>query len=411
MQGFSWEFKKEVLPNGITLWTLEAPWINFFQYRFLFERGSLDNPVGLEGLFHLFEHQMVKVCSQPIGNVPQYFLSKGCYINAHTALDHICVWGMILDVYRDELEPLMWEVITTPDLSQHLEEEKQIILRGEIAVSSAKPQLRHHQAEIRSHLIGELAYQGIAESVLGTEESLAKVGAEDMHATWSQTRQALSHVIIAGRDLQSVRDKIAQLPAYSGCRSMPLLTMPKNSLFEVPYSRRELGGEIDPSAEVRAHWVMPARNWREWACQKVIATVLDSECIRTLRTEWALAYHVDVGGSSVIPMWAQRHVAVKLQPKDVGQVAEYFQRHLSSDLPASIDNILAIKQRTVDENSRRDYSVLGFTDGAGDDLEKLREPCPPPQYQEILKSLTLAEIVSCWENCFRDKYQLITILP
>src|SRR6185312_1327228 len=175
-----------VLPNGLP----DAESVSLGVYAMV---GSRSEPEHLSGLAHVVEHMVFKGAgARDTRQIAESIEDVGGIINAWTARDQTVFYGRTLAKDAPLLAELIADFLRAPHLNEdHLEHEKAVILSELGEVVDSPDDLVH------DHLF-EAAFgaQPLGRSVLGCEETLSAITAQDCRA-WIRDELVPSRLILS----------------------------------------------------------------------------------------------------------------------------------------------------------------------------------------------------------------------
>ena len=182
-----------VLSNGLTVAVDPVPAAESVALGVYAMVVSRSEPEHLNGLSHVVEHMVFKGAgSRDTRQIAEAIEDVGGIINAWTARDQTVFYGRTLAKDAPLLAELVADFLRVPHLNdEHLEREKTVIL-SELGEATDSPDDLVHD-----HLF-EAAFDGqpLGRSVLGREETLAAITAEDCRA-WLRDELVPSRLILS----------------------------------------------------------------------------------------------------------------------------------------------------------------------------------------------------------------------
>jgi predicted Zn-dependent peptidase len=175
--------------------------------------GAAHEPEGLEGISHFLEHMFFKGTSRyPVGEMDGLVKEMGGYNNAATSLEntHYFIvapsrhFELALNLLADHLRDL-----TLPE--EELNREREVV-KEEINRKEDSPGGKLYS------LLSETALAGTpyGHSVLGTRESLDRIGRQEMQAHWRRHYNAGNTVLALAGDVEPETALRAVLQAFAG---------------------------------------------------------------------------------------------------------------------------------------------------------------------------------------------------
>ena len=182
-----------VLSNGLTVAVDPLPTAESVALGVYAMVGSRSEPEHLNGLAHVVEHMVFKGAGKrDTRQIAESIEDVGGIINAWTARDQTVFYGRTLAKDAPLLAELIGDFLRAPHMDEaHLEREKAVILSELGEVVDSPDDLVH------DHLF-EAAFGGqpLGRSVLGSEETIRAITAEDCRA-WIRDELVPSRLILA----------------------------------------------------------------------------------------------------------------------------------------------------------------------------------------------------------------------
>ena len=182
-----------VLPNGMTVAADPLPGAESVALGVYAMVGSRSEPEHLNGLAHVVEHMVFKGAgARDTRQIAEAIEDVGGIINAWTARDQTVFYGRTLGKDAPLLAELIADFLRAPHLhDEHLEREKLVILSelGEV-VDSPDDLVHDHLFE------ASFDNQPLGRSVLGREETLSAITADDCRA-WLRDELVPSRLILS----------------------------------------------------------------------------------------------------------------------------------------------------------------------------------------------------------------------
>ena len=182
-----------VLSNGLTVAVDPLPGAESVALGVYGMVGSRSEPAHLSGLAHVVEHMVFKGAgSRDTRQIAEAIEDVGGIINAWTARDQTVFYGRTLARDAPLLAELIADFLRNPHFKdEHLEREKAVILSELGEVTDSPDDLVH------DHLF-EAAFenQPLGRSVLGCEQTLASIAAEDCR-NWIRDEMVPSRLILS----------------------------------------------------------------------------------------------------------------------------------------------------------------------------------------------------------------------
>ncbi|MGE5561855.1 MAG: M16 family metallopeptidase [Bacillota bacterium] len=278
-----------VLSNGLTVAVDPLPGAESVSLGVYAMVGSRSEPEHLNGLAHVVEHMVFKGAgSRDTRQIAEAIEDVGGIINAWTARDQTVFYGRTLAKDATLLAELIADFLRAPHMDEeHLEREKAVILSelGE-AIDSPDDVVHDHLFE------ASFDAQPLGRSVLGREETLRSITAEDCRA-WIRDELVPSRLIFSasgkvepGEILRLAERLFGDMENWPG----------------VPIGRAEFTGGVrnDRREFEQAHWCLglpgiAASDPRLPALSIFVQAIgggMSSRLFQQLREERGLAYSV-----------------------------------------------------------------------------------------------------------------------
>ena len=278
-----------VLPNGFTVAVDPLPGAESVALGVYAMVGSRSEPEHCNGLAHVVEHMVFKGAgSRDTRQIAEAIEDVGGVINAWTARDQTVFYGRTLGKDAALLAELIADFLRAPHLEEeHLERERAVIL-SELGEATDTPDDLVHD-----HLF-EAAFEGqpLGRSVLGCEETLGRITAEDCR-NWLRDELIPSRLILSasgkvdpGQILKLAERLFGDMEDWPG----------------VPIGRAEFTGGVrnDRREFEQAHWCLglpgfPASDPRQPALSLFVQALgggMSSRLFQELREDRGLAYSV-----------------------------------------------------------------------------------------------------------------------
>jgi len=277
------------LGNGLTVAVDPLPGAESVSLGLYAMVGSRSEPENCSGLAHLVEHMVFKGAgSRDTRQIAEAIEDVGGVINAWTARDQTVFYGRTLGKDAALLAELIADFLRAPHLEEeHLERERAVIL-SELGEATDTPDDLVHD-----HLF-EAAFEGqpLGRSVLGCEETLGRITAEDCR-NWLRDELIPSRLILSasgkvdpGQILKLAERLFGDMEDWPG----------------VPIGRAEFTGGVrnDRREFEQAHWCLglpgfPASDSRQPALSLFVQALgggMSSRLFQELREDRGLAYSV-----------------------------------------------------------------------------------------------------------------------
>lgn len=180
------------LPNGLTLLGQPMPDAALAACCFFVRTGSRDEPPAVSGVSHFLEHMVFKGTERRTGaEIDRAFEELGAEHNAATSIEYTYYWARILGENLLPTVDLLADMLRPRLDPADLDAERKVILE-EIARSHDVP----NRVLMRALYEGFFAGHPLANSVLGSPESIAAMTAPAMRAYW-QRHYGAANIVFA----------------------------------------------------------------------------------------------------------------------------------------------------------------------------------------------------------------------
>jgi predicted Zn-dependent peptidase len=205
----STDFFTHRLPNGLTLLGQHMPDVSSVACSFYVKAGARDEQPALSGVSHFLEHMVFKGTATRTGpDIDRTFEELGAEHNAGTSTEYTYYWAKVLGENLVPTIDLLADMMSPCLAPADLDAERSVILQ-EIARGEDVPD----RVLMRALLEGFFAGHPLANSVLGSRESIGAMTVEGMRDYWQRHYGAENILFsIAGNfDWPAVCDQIERL--------------------------------------------------------------------------------------------------------------------------------------------------------------------------------------------------------
>ncbi len=186
------EFKKRQLDNGLVIIGELNKAAKSAAVGFFVRTGARDENGQINGVSHFLEHMLFKGTEKLSAfEVNEAFDSKGAKFNAYTGEENTVFFASVLPEYLTEISRL-WSQLLRPALRDDDFSMEKNVIKQEIAMYKDQPEF-DVMDRCRKLYFGE---HPCGNSVLGTEESIDKLTAEQMRG-YFQSRYAPNNIVLA----------------------------------------------------------------------------------------------------------------------------------------------------------------------------------------------------------------------
>ncbi len=203
-------FEHHQLDNGLNIVSETDPAAHTASVGFFVRAGSRDEPSEIMGVSHFLEHMVFKGTRRRTAeDVNREFDEIGANYNAYTSQESTVFFGQVLPEVLDRAVDLLGDLMRPALRDEDFEVEKQVILE-EIGMYEDRPAFRL-QDELIEKYFGN---HPLAHRVLGTQETIKGLSAEQMRGYFQQRYGPDSIVVAAAGNLDFKR-LIAQVEALA----------------------------------------------------------------------------------------------------------------------------------------------------------------------------------------------------
>lgn len=172
-------FRKEVLPNGLTVIAKQVTATPIAAVYLWVRAGSVCESPEINGISHFFEHMFFKGTEKRgVGEMDRAIKELGGYNNAFTGFEYTAYYAVVPAESFTTAFEILYDAVTCSKFDpEEIERERQVI----------KEEIRRHEDNPRSKLFTEFLgtmFQDLpyGRPILGTEASLDRIGREDFLA-------------------------------------------------------------------------------------------------------------------------------------------------------------------------------------------------------------------------------------
>ena len=281
--------KLTALPSGLRVATRTMPGIETAAIGLFAEAGSRHEEARLNGIAHLYEHMVFKGAGgRSARAISEAIEDVGGDLNACTDRDGTSFTASVLAEHVPLAVELISDMILAPHFSAaELEREKDVVLQ-ELGEARDTP----NDIIFDELWSAAFADQALGRPVLGCEESIAAVTADDLHAWRSQRYRAGSLTLIAAGKVD--HDALVAL-AEERFAALP------QGVIDSPEPGRFTGGvRVGRGRADQAHlalgWSAPAQRDADYFAARFFSDAvgggMSSRLFQELREERGLAYSV-----------------------------------------------------------------------------------------------------------------------
>lgn len=165
------QFKKTILPQGITVVSETIPHVKSFSLGFWFNVGSRDESVEDNGITHFIEHMLFKgTKKRSPRRIANDIEAYGGYLNAFTSKEHTCYYGRGLSKYIERTFDVLADMVQNPAFKEsEIKKEAGVVIDELYDIEDSPEELIFDKLEENI-----FAGNSLALPIIGTEENLRK---------------------------------------------------------------------------------------------------------------------------------------------------------------------------------------------------------------------------------------------
>ncbi|NLM39199.1 MAG: insulinase family protein [Firmicutes bacterium] len=317
-----------ILPNGLRVIVKEIPSYPIATINVWVDVGAKDDPEGLSGLAHFFEHLIFKgTPSRPRGQMAYAIESVGGYLNAMTSLDYTTYFIVVPSEYAALAMEVQADALLNSLFEQTEIDMERTVIHEEIRLRLDNPQT-YLVDMLLQYLFPDTPY---ARPVIGTFEELANVNHQEMvdfHAAYYVPNNMV--LVVAGNvDADQVFAQAEEL--YGG---MPAKAIPQRPYVAVP--RLEAVTTLEEERNVNQSYILmgypaPGANDRDAAALTMAGVILGqgrvSRLYKALIEKEHLVNSISAAynGFSDIGLFG---ISAMLEPENLDRVVEIIREEL-----------------------------------------------------------------------------------
>ena len=165
------------LPNGLRIVSNHVPYVHSVTLGVWINAGSREDPEGREGLAHFIEHAVFKgTRKRDYVEIARCIEETGGYIDAWTTKEQTCIYVRCLREHLSLAFDLLADLVCDPVFpSEELDKEKEVVIEEIASINDTPEELIFEDFDKR-------AFPGhpLATPILGTEESIGRLGESDL---------------------------------------------------------------------------------------------------------------------------------------------------------------------------------------------------------------------------------------
>lgn len=186
------EFREARLDNGLQIVAERSPGVFSAAMGFFVRTGSRDESDEISGVSHFLEHMVFKgTARHTADDVNRVFDEVGAKYNASTSEELTLFYAAVLPEYLPRTFDLLADIIRPSLRTEDFDMEKKVILE-EIGMYDDQPTYAAYERLMQTHFAGH----PLGHSVLGTNESITALSAEQMRA-YHASRYKAGNIVLA----------------------------------------------------------------------------------------------------------------------------------------------------------------------------------------------------------------------
>jgi predicted Zn-dependent peptidase len=253
-----------VLDNGLTLVGERRPSALSLAAGYFVKTGARDETAEVSGVSHFLEHMLFKGTSRRSAeDVNREFDEIGADYNAFTGEEYTVYYGAVLPEHQERLVDLLTDMMRPTLREDDFDMEKKVILE-EIALYKDRPQFTVIDEARATYYKGH----PLGQSVLGTEETIGALRAEQMREYWGRryAPNNLTFAICGNYDWDAVIEQAQRLT-----RSWQLADTPR---VTPPFEPRPQVRVIQKENVHRAHLALVSPGVPAQSDERIVADIL-----------------------------------------------------------------------------------------------------------------------------------------
>lgn len=169
--------KMQVLDNGMRVIVKEVPSYPIATVNVWVNAGAIDDPEGLSGLAHFFEHLTFKgTPTRPTGQISYEVESLGGYLNAMTSYDFTTYFIVVPSEHVAQAMEIQADALLNSSFDQGEIDKERTVIHEEIRLRMDSPQTSLIDMSVEKLFSGTI----FSKSVIGSFEDLADVNRDEM---------------------------------------------------------------------------------------------------------------------------------------------------------------------------------------------------------------------------------------
>lgn len=166
------------LSNGIRVVCEYIEYVHSVSVGVFIKSGSRDEPKELQGISHFIEHMLFKgTVSKSAFDIAERIDTAGGSLNAYTSKEYTCFYAKMLEENIETAVETLADMLRNPLLSDSDVELEKNVVYEEIAMYEDSPEDLVHEILLEA---GWGENSGLGSSVLGTHETLEKIGSDTL---------------------------------------------------------------------------------------------------------------------------------------------------------------------------------------------------------------------------------------
>ena len=287
------EFRKSVLPSGITLLTERMPDRGSIAVGVWVRCGARDEPQARLGISHFIEHMMFKGTERrDARQIAQSLESIGGHLDAFTAREQVCYYARALSEHLPEVVDVLADIVCRSRFHDAEIEKEKSVVREEIFACDDNPEDRI--AEMSSDQVW--AGHPLGKPILGTVETVDALDAQALR-DYFRGRYRADHLLVAaagGLDHERLAALVEEAFTPPDGEVQPLSARPADAAPIIP-ARHEVRDDLQQlnlALGARGISYADERRYALHVLNTLLGGGMSSRLFQGVREEAGLAYSV-----------------------------------------------------------------------------------------------------------------------
>lgn len=412
------DFHIEQLDNGLSVYFKKWPSASWFYAGVVIHAGAREDPVGRSGLAHLVEHIVGEnVSPLTFSQLERVFKALGGYAWFGTTSYSSTEYKFHLPNEEKSIHQaldLFGQMLLLPkELTQHIEEEKAVILR-EYHRRYEHEQARSWVLEGRPWLFEDHYCLHSYHSAIGMPDGFLGSSQQAVQAFYDSyyVPQNCSLICLGALPQQTILHLLQDTP-FSVERLGRRNPLPEPFLPKLPQRHKhiihlaEFSKLAQWEAEISFEWVLPLCFERR--CVQLFCGLFEERLLEELRYKWQLTYSVDVNSVYYLDCRTIR-IFFKTAPDAVERAQDLFWQVLRS-IDQEEEKYNETKQETLASIYRMDYSGYELLESVMDDLARYQRLISFSEEIQQVQRITFEYIVKIARYLTEERHFCFIMLP